>query len=396
MGEVTGWLRARPWLVAGSVVALLVAAAALAVLSRGDAPVPGQATWDGRLVFALLLLPSPLVGAIIASRYPENSYGWAWLIFGLGGGLLTFSTGYVIYGMARPGVPAVGWVGLLSAVGWPASFFMVPFLVLFFPTGRLPSPRWRGFARVVAWTAMLALGLGLFIPGPLGTAPVDNPIGISGPLGGAIEAIVGVATLLVLAAAIPAGLSLIARFRTAPAIERLQLKWFALAVALFVVVYASDWVWEADGVWESLKEGIAIALLPVAIGVAILRYRLYEIDRIIARTVSYTMLTGSLVATYVASVFLLRTLLPVEGELPVAISTLAVAASFNPLRIRFQQAVDRRFNRSRYDAARTVEQFALRLREGADVEDLAERLRSTAASVMQPAHLSLWLQETRP
>ncbi|MEX1271505.1 MAG: hypothetical protein WEB55_03540, partial [Acidimicrobiia bacterium] len=172
-----------------------------------------------------------------------------------------------------------------------------------------------------------------------------------------------------------------------------QIKWFALAAALFVLMFISDFFWEFEGVVEAFKEAIPIALLPVAIGVAILRHRLYDIDRIISRTVSYALLTALLAGVFVASVFLLRAVLPWEGELPVAISTLGVAGLFNPLRSRLQGVVDRRFNRSRYDAVATIESFSRTIRTEADLPDVSTLLLAVTARTMQPRHQGLWLKD---
>lgn len=160
---------------------------------------------------------------------------------------------------------------------------------------------------------------------------------------------------------------------------------------VFVVGLIVDFFWELEGVGEALKEGLVMAFLPVAVAVAILRHRLYDIDRIVSRTVSYAVVTALLVGIYVMGVFLLQRVVPASSDLAVAASTLAAAAAFNPIRRRVQSAVDRRFNRARYDAVRTVEQFSERVRIAADATDLTAELQRVAASVMEPAHLSVWL-----
>ena len=159
---------------------------------------------------------------------------------------------------------------------------------------------------------------------------------------------------------------------------------------VFVVSLIVDFFWELEGVGEALKEGLVMAFLPVAVAVAILRHRLYDIDRIVSRTVSYAVVTALLVGIYVMGVFLLQRVVPASSDLAVAASTLAAAAAFNPIRRRVQSAVDRRFNRARYDAVRTVEQFSERVRIAADATDLTTELQRVAASVMEPAHLSVW------
>lgn len=392
--SVPEWLRPWAWWVAGLALVLLGSAIVLAILSRDLPTVSADETWEGRFASALLLTLAPIVGALIATRKPESWYGWVWVAFGLGGGLLEFGSGYASSALAGLDLPVPSYMALLSGPGWGALFLTIPFVMLLFPNGHLPSPRWRHVARVTLVTGLVAAAAGFFVPGEMGTATIDNPLGIDGAAGQMLEGVVQFTTLVVLFMPLPAAVSLITRYRSASGVERQQIKWFAFAASLLVLVYASDWVWEFEGLVEALKEAIPIALMPVAIAVAILRHRLYDIDRILSRTVTYAGVTGSLVALFFSVVFLLQLVLPAESDLATAASTLAVAAAFNPLRKRVQDVVDRRFNRSRYDAARTVEQFSRRLRDATDVARLEEELRTTTATVMEPAHLSLWVQES--
>ena len=390
---VPPWLQRWPWWLAGTAVALLGGAAVLAVLARELPVVAGEGTWEGRLVYPLLLIPSPVVGALISSRKPASWYGWVWLLLGLSGGLLEFSSGYVANSVAGSPLPAAPYVGLLSALGWGGLFLTIPFVFLLFPTGHLPSRRWRHVARLTAACGVIAVGLAPFVPGELGTAAIDTPVGVGGEAGALIEGAVMVATAVVLTMTVPAAVSLVLRYRAVTGVERQQIKWFALAAALFVLMIFTDFFWEFEGVLEALKEAIPIALLPIAIGIAILRHRLYDIDRIISRTLSYALLTALLVGMFAASVVLLRAVFPWEGELPVAVSTLGVAALFNPLRSRLQGAVDRRFNRLRYDAVATIESFSRTVRSEADLPDVSGLLLSVTARTMQPAHQGLWLRK---
>ncbi|MEX1272139.1 MAG: hypothetical protein WEB55_06790 [Acidimicrobiia bacterium] len=390
--NVPQWLRPWPWRVAAVAVALLIGAAVLAVLSRDLPVVESEGTWETRLVYPLLLMPTPVVGALIASRRPASWYGWVWLVLGLGGSLLEFSSGYVANHVAGASLPAAPYIALLSGLGWSGLFLTIPFVLLLFPTGHLPSPRWRHVARLTAACGVIGAVLGSFVPGEMGTAAIVSPLGVEGEAGALIEGAVVVATLVVLVMLVPAAVSLILRYRSAVGVERQQIKWFALAAALFVLMFMSDFVWEFEGAIEALKEAIPLALLPIAIGVAILRHRLYDIDRIISRTVSYAVLTALLVGVFVASVFLLRAVFPWEGDLPVAVSTLGVAALSNPLRVALQGAVDRRFNRSRFDAVATIEWFSRTVRTESDLPDVRELLLSVTARTMQPQHQGLWLK----
>ena len=389
---VRPWLRhlgSYAWALAGLAVVLLVATAVLAVVNR-QVVVPDEEPWDARLVWAVLSIPALVIGALISSRRRDNPYGWVWLVMGLGLALQLYMSEYVFLSLHRPGVPLVGVAGILSGVGWATAYFSLPLVLLLYPTGHPPSGRWNVLLRGILLTAATAIGFGVFSPTE-GVSPVRNPIQATGVLGGAVETVVAVGTILVLGSTVPAAVSLVARYRSAGPTERVQLKWFFFAAVVFVVGLIVDFFWELEGVGEALKEGLVMAFLPVAVAVAILRHRLYDIDRIVSRTVSYAVVTALLVGIYVMGVFLLQRVVPASSDLAVAASTLAAAAAFNPIRRRVQSAVDRRFNRARYDAVRTVEQFSERVRIAADATDLTAELQRVAASVMEPAHLSVWL-----
>lgn len=389
---VRPWLRhlgSYAWALAGLAVVLLVATAVLAVVNR-QVVVPDEEPWDARLVWAVLSIPALVIGALISSRRRDNPYGWVWLVMGLGLALQLYMSEYVFLSLHRPGVPLVGVAGILSGVGWATAYFSLPLVLLLYPTGHPPSGRWNVLLRGILLTAATAIGFGVFSPTE-GVSPVRNPIQATGVLGGAVETVVAGGTILVLGSTVPAAVSLVARYRSAGPTERVQLKWFFFAAVVFVVGLIVDFFWELEGVGEALKEGLVMAFLPVAVAVAILRHRLYDIDRIVSRTVSYAVVTALLVGIYVMGVFLLQRVVPASSDLAVAASTLAAAAAFNLIRRRVQSAVDRRFNRARYDAVRTVEQFSERVRIAADATDLTAELQRVAASVMEPAHLSVWL-----
>lgn len=377
------------WVLAGVSIALLFATVVLTVVNR-EVVVPDDDPWDARLVWGVLSLPVPVVGALIASRRRDNPYGWVWLVMGLGLAFQLYMSEYVFLSLHRPGVPLAGVAGILAGVGWSATYFSLPVNLLLYPTGRPPSARWRVLLRVILITATVAVGFGIFSPTE-GVSPVRNPIQATGAVGSVVESVVDVATIVVLASTIPAAASLVSRYRSAGASERAQLKWFLFAAVVFVVMLVVDTFWELEGVAEALKEGVALAFLPIAVAIAILKHRLYEIDRIVSRTVSYAVITALLVGVYVAGVFLLQRIVPASSDLAVAASTLAVAAAFNPVRRRVQEVVDRRFNRARYDAVRTVEQFSERVRVAADATDLVSELQRVTVSVMEPVHVSVWL-----
>ena len=338
------------------------------------------------------------VGALIASRHPGNLIGWLFCGIALAGSLMSLSRGYAEYWL--DGNSASTTLGELAAsygdVSWiPAILPAATFLLLLFPNGRLPSRRWRP----VAWCAGLGIAL-LFVGdftsgGPLEDYPdLVNAYGVDSPVLDLVEVI---GALLLLVALVGSPLSLVLRYRRAGREERQQIKWLALAGAVAATTFVI-----AVAAWDLLSEPVAnsaimlsIVALPVAAGVAILRYRLYDIDVVINRTLVYGALTATLALTYLGSVLLLQLALSgiTEGSgLAVAASTLAVAALFRPARARIQRGVDRRFYRRKYDAARTLERFGAHLRDEVDIDALGGELRAVVAQSMQPASISLWLR----
>jgi hypothetical protein len=288
-----------------------------------------------------------------------------------------------------PGSVAALWAsnwGWIAAVGPTATF-----LLLLFPNGRLPSRRWRP----VGWLA--AAGLAAAVPGLAFSAgklegyDVANPLGVPGA-----SALAGVGMLLLFAAAIASIASLFVRWRHAHTRERQQLKWLSYAgvmvgLGILSIPALNAVTNPSDNLTNSIVS-VTLAAVPVAIGMAILRHGLYDIDVVINRTLVYAGLTITLAAAYVVSVLFLELVLSPSSSFAVAVSTLAVAALFGPARSRIQAAVDRRFYRRKYDAQRTLERFGARLRDEIDLDSLAGELRGVVAEAMQPAHLTLWLR----
>jgi hypothetical protein len=339
---------------------------------------------------SLVLLAS--VALIITLRRPENAVGWLLAAAVLGLAVQQFAGNYGHYALTHPGtLPGGRLAAMVQSVGVVALVALaLAFLV--FPTGHLPSRRWRP----VAW-ALLAVGWLVFAalvltPGPMlnGVPASQNPLGVT-----ALRTVNLIDPLyMVLLGLVLLGLvSLLVRFRRARGDERQQLKWLPVGVAL---ILASFLVEEVGNVTvNALADLLAVAALSGAILVAMLKYRLYDIDRILNRTLVYAALTGLLGAVYASGVFTFSRLLdPADGEseLAVAASTLVVAALFQPLRRRVQAAVDRRFNRRRFDAAKTVETFSVRLRDELDLDMLSAELLTVVDQTMQPAAVSLWLQ----
>jgi hypothetical protein len=347
--------------------------------------------------YLLAIVVAATVGAVLASRLPRHPVGWLLLGVGLSVAGSGVADGYARYGLvARPGVlPAARWIAIYSPATNIIGLALVGYVLLLTPTGSPPSPRWRWWGRLaaagpVAFVAALTVGPGLVIP-PYDT--VIDPVAIPALAGAVLVAIVAGFFLTVAGLVVGAG-SLVARFRRARGVERQQLRWLALAAALTGAGAAVVGVGMAMGATAVplFAAGVCLALLPLATGAAILRYRLYDLDRIVSRTVAYGLLTVLLGLGYAVVVLGLGRLLPEGSSLVVAAATLAVAAVFQPLRRRIQQAVDRRFNRRRHDAGRIIEAFGARLRDQVDLDTLTAEVLAVVDQTMAPTRASLWLR----
>jgi hypothetical protein len=345
----------------------------------------------------LSLVSAATVGAVLASRRPRHPVGWLLLVLGLSLALGGVVPAYAAYGLlARPGaLPGA------SAVAryWPATVLVAQtalgFVLLLTPTGSLPSLRWRWWARLtVAAAAILLVALAV-ASGPLDPQYqlVGGPFDLRS-LGGVLLVVNQLALAFSTLVVVVSAGSLVVRFRRARGVERLQLRWVASAAALAVLaaVVALGGVTLGATAVVTWTLSTCLATLPVAIGAAILRYRLYDLDRIISRTLAYGLLTLLLGGGYAVVVLGLGQLLGRDSSLVVAAATLAVAALFQPARRRVQQAVDRRFNRRRHDAAKIIEGFAVRLRDQVDLDALHTELLAVVDQTMQPTQASLWLR----
>ena len=340
------------------------------------------------------------IGAVIASRRPDNLIGWLFCAIGFLGGMRLLSTEYPAYllvaesGLA-PGGEVLAWIACWL---WVPDVGLFILLALLFPNGRLPSTRWRPlawFIGVVITTGTVAVALS---PGPIrGLELIENPLGVEG-----MPTIAVLTEALLYALGLVAVASLLVRLRRSRGVERQQIKWFAYAVVLlatstvitYVLSEASSLRWLG---WAAfLPAMVGDAGLPVAVSIAVSRYRLYEIDLLINRTLVYGSLTATLVAFYLVGIVVLQRIFVLltgqESTLAVVASTLAIAALFNPLRRGLQRFVDRRFYRRKYDARRTLEAFSGKLREETDLEALNSELVGVVSETMQPEHVSLWLR----
>jgi hypothetical protein len=347
----------------------------------------------------LLAVGYSTVGAVAASHRPGNPVGWVLCSIGLSWGVAHLTSEYATYALlAAPGsLPAAEAAAWIYSWVWVPALGFIVFLPLLFPNGRLPSPRWRPFA----WLSVLLAGAGTimaaFSPGPGVGLSIHNPFGMESlpNLNEQLQA-------LMFALIFVASASLVWRLYHARGVERQQIKWVAYAGALgggaslptYTVLEAVDLPWlQMVGHVPAL---VGIVGVPTAVGIAITRYRLYDIDILINRTLVYGTLTAMLVAVYIGGIVLSQRLFVLltgqQSTLAVVASTLVIAALFNPLRRRIQFFVDRRFYRRRYDARKTLEIFSARLREETDLDALSDDLVDVVRETMQPAHISLWLR----
>jgi hypothetical protein len=391
--------RAAAWL-AWSIWALSIALVGLGllfhVLNLSEPSVPIFGHW---VESTLLGMGFATIGAIIASRRTHNPIGWLLCAAGLVFGAAMFASEYAIYSLlVAPGsLPAAETVVLGNPL-WVLGFNLLVLMLILFPTGKLPSGRWRWIVYLYMALACVEVVAMLFLPGPLeGLDLIENPLGIEdSPIGRKpVQALVFTGGLV-------ASGALILRLRRGSWVERQQIKWLAYAAVAStggsILTYTppeaigARWV---TGVGYVLLE-LGVIGIPISIGIAILRYRLYEIDTLINRTLVYGALTAILVALYFSGIVVLqRVFVALTGEqstLAVVASTLLIAALFNPLRRRIQGFIDRRFYRHKYDARKTLETFSAKLRDETDLDALSGDLVGMVRETMQPAHVSLWLR----
>jgi hypothetical protein len=383
------------WLV---VPVYVVGVLALLILERrigspGEGLVEGLVLFVGFGVFAV-------VGALLVAKRPGNPIGW---ILSGASLLVPVAAGetYAAYVMTTRGEP--DWLAVVGV--WANSWYWFMcialafiFLPLLFPDGRLPSRRWLPVAMIAGIGTLVVVALGMLtdtLSGQNVDYTVENPIGIEGLAHVEELPFFAVLSVPLLVGCVGAVAAVVVRFRRSRGAERQQMKWFLYAAAPLVTFPVNEYL---PGIVSDLLFGWLLIGLPTAIGIAVLRYRLYDIDVVINRTLVYAALTVSLALVYFGSVVGLQRLLsPVVGEsnqLAVVASTLAVAALFNPLRRRIQSFIDRRFYRRKYDAQRVLADFSARLRDETDLDQLSDDLIEAVGETMRPAHATLWLRET--
>jgi hypothetical protein len=413
--RTASWLA---WALAGLTLTMVVATVALFVLARSShVPSSLSASTIGDVALFMSFSVFPVIGALIASKRPRNPIGWICLADGLLWALIFLSEDYSAYGLAIPGsVPfPVTINALLYAWLWvPAVGLLGVYLLLLFPDGRLPSRRWRPLAWLAGAVIVLESVAVFLTPGPLeDLGRARNPFGLEGLpwVGDAGDVVLALLPLCMLASAV----SLVLRYRRSGGEVRQQIKWIAFAASFVCLMYmvvigggTIIWLLVAPETpsdlgtqtwWGALLENVMLlsfAGVPVAMGFAVLKHRLYDIDIIINRALVYGLLTATLAGVYLGGViflqYLFRALTGQESQLAIVASTLAIAALFIPLRRRVQGFVDRRFYRRKYDAAKTLASFNARLRDETDLDTLVDDVVGVVRQAMQPEHASLWLR----
>lgn len=374
---------------------LVAAAGVLVVVDVAATRVP----LSGNTVAALLLGATfPVVGWLVASRRRDNSIGWMLLAVGVAFALVTFSGAHAHDGLvANPGsLPLADVTAWLSTLVWVPAWTLVMLLLAFFPDGHLPSRRWRPILWIAAASTVLML-----VPNAIAEWPYRGLALLTGALPStpaldAASLLQVIGLLLSLVVAVAGASALVIRFTRSAGMERQQIKWFASAAVVEVAVMFVISGGLVPPPFDVVVVIVAAPLIPVAIGVAILRYHLYDIDRIISRTVSYGVVTGILAVVFVGTILVMQTVLaPFFGgsSVAVAASTLAVAALFQPLRRQVRSAVDRHFNRSRYHAERAAADFGAHLRDDVDLALLYAEVRGVVAATVEPVTVSVWIRQ---
>jgi hypothetical protein len=362
--------------------ALIMAFFLGSLLAFGNA---GSWVWADALGFSVWILSFTVVGVIIAFHRPGNPIAWICLAFSGVWSIWIFLDGLLAYESANPG--SFSRPDLIAALAYPLwvpGVGLIGLLLLLFPDGRLPSPRWRPVAWLLAGDIALLTLTGFFLPGVIQETEYVNPLGIE-ILVAFDQGIPGFALVVILVLCVLASaLSVVARYRRAVGRERLQLKWLMAAGVVAAAAYALLFF------WDEFNVQLVWSLIPIAIGMSMHRHHLYDIDRLISRTIVYAIVVGALAIVFASVIFVLQEVSPFQDDLAVAASTLAAAAAFNPVRNRVQQRVDRRFNRSRYDAERVSVEFANGLRDETDSDQILEGWVGVVSATMQPTAVGVW------
>lgn len=354
----------------------------------------------GTIAMVVAFFTFPTMGALIIWQRPRNTVGWIFCCIGLGTAFTSFSAAFVQYALASH-TDASLLVGVVDAAGntvWPLNLGLGTFLLFLFPNGRLPYRRWRFIFWLDVAVVALAVLMGLLQPGYLesvnGVGRVWNPLGVTSakPFFDLVNTVGG---LVFVACALSSVAAIIVRYVTSRDIQRQQIKWFAFGVAMMVAILIPSFIFiPEENTLSNITFAVGIIMLPLGAGIGVLRYRLFDIDVIIRRTLVYGLLTAILASVYFVGVVGVQTLLRVSNSpFIIVITTLLIAALFQPLRRSLQRFIDQRFYRARYDARKTLDKFGASLRSEVELAQLTDHLLQTVEQTMRPAHVSLWLRE---
>lgn len=382
------------WILAAVCTSLFLAALVLVIVDRSAPHPPGFTTVIQVVVDILSNIAVPALGALLVSRRPENAIGWLFCVAGLALAIGQFGQAYAAHALyAHPGsLPGGYFMAWLGNWSWGIPIGMLAFLLLLFPTGRPPTKRWRP----VAWAAGGGAALLTVFSLIQATADWSHPFS-SGPPKSAplvVEIVFWTSFLMFVIGMLGGAAAAVTRYRRSRGEERQQLKWFGFAAAVVGILFLPNSMWSGPVLDVAFQ--VALIGLFTAITVAILKYRLYDIDRVINRALVYGLLTAVLVGVYVGLAVGLGSIVGQNNSVVIAGSTLVVAALFQPVRRRIQGLIDRRFYRRKYDAVRTLEAFTAGLREDVDLDSLRTHLLGVVDDTMQPVQASLWLREGAP
>ncbi len=395
-------LRRLAWLVTAVGLALLAGAVVLILLRRTVPPLPGDDLWYYDLIVTAPLAVAIVVGGFVAARLPRNLYGWLLLAFGIGnGGIQSFAVEYILVSEQIAPLPLTPLAFYFAAFGFSLWLAAIPLLFLLFPNGHLPSQRWRWLAVVIVFAFLVLASLMWLSPSAVLVA-VPSPFHDATTLNGWADTLTSTATFFILLSILLSAISVLFRGLRARGLERQQFKWLGLASVVMVLAFFfnTELVPLLPTLLDALLEAGAFAGVPLAVGIAVLRYRLWDIDVIIRKTVLYGVLTTLLGVVFFVLVVVLQatfTRLTSSDSTPaVILSTLAIAALFTPLRRALQGVIDRRFYRRKYDAEKVLADFAATARDETDLDRLTAELVRVIQETMQPEFASVWLVPDSP
>ena len=383
------------WSLCALALVLIGLTALIASLGWSAPLLEESAPWYGQAFLAAASVGAPLLGALIASRHPENLYGWLWLGFGLALAVLSFGGNYAEYATLSGNLPAPVTAAAVGSAGWVAWVALTPFLILLFPDGRLPSPRWRFVVWTVAAAGAVCIAFGPFVPGQSSIASVENLFGVEGRAGVIVTALVAAGVFVIFGCTLLSALSLIFRFRRADGVQRQQIKWFVYAAVLFCgsLIFSGFLGQDLPGVWDALFEAVTLSGLYVAVGIAVLRYRLFDIDLLINRTLVYGALTACVICIYVFVVGYLGELFRSDGNLLVSlVATGVIAVLFAPLRDRLQRIVNRLMYGERDDPYAVLSRLGQRLEATLSPGAMLPAVVDTVAETLKLPHAALEIE----